>query len=282
MKEVANYMADYTKSKSFGTKTYPVEAFATSDLMRRCEPLLTPELLISRYLKSQEKEIKDKYTPDELKQKIELAMNDFELMTGLSVSKVQDMQRVPYDRDLYKAFVYIKTTHGPIQSVEEIQIQSSNGENIYNLPAEWIETGLAHKRQLNLIPILSIFGGAGFASGQASNAGLIFLQAVNNFSWLPSFFTVKYTHGLCDKEGSLPIPVNDAIGMGAAISILSDLQSGNKYTSTSVGQDGISQAASTPGPQVYVKRIEDLEAHKAKIMNKLKAIFSNKYFMSNI
>jgi hypothetical protein len=275
-------MADFTESKKFGTKTYPVEAFATSDLMRRCEPLLTPDLLLSRYLKSQEKEIRSKYSEEELKQKIELAMNEFELMTGLAVTKIQDMQRIPFDRDLYRAFVYIKTNHGPIQSVEEIQIQSSNGENIYNLPADWIEVGLAHKRQLNLVPILSIFGAAGLQDGKASNAGLIFLQAINNFHWLPAFFTVKYTHGLCDKEGSLPIPVNEAIGMTAAIAILSDLQSGNKYTSTSVGQDGLSQAASSAGPQIYVKRIEDLEAKKAKILAKLKAIFSNKYFLSNI
>jgi hypothetical protein len=275
-------MADYTKSKSFGTKTYPVEAFSTSDLMRRCEPLITPELLFSRYLKSQEKEIRAKYSDEEIKEHIELAMNEFELMTGLSVTKVQDMQRIPFDRDLYRSFVFIKTNHGPIQSVEEIQIQSSNGENIYNLPAEWIEVGLAHKRQLNLVPILSIFGAAGLQDGRASNAGLIFLQAVNNFQWLPAFFTVKYTHGLCDKEGSLPVPVNEAIGITAAIAILSDLQSGNKYNSTSVSQDGLSQSASSPGPQVYAKRIEDLEAKKAKILARLKAVFSNKYFLSNI
>lgn len=275
-------MADYTNSKKFGTKAYPVEAYASSDLLRRCEPLLTPDLLISRYLKSQEKEIKEKYSQAELKEKIELAMNEFEIMSGLSINKVQDMERIPFDRDLYKSFVFIKTNHGPILSVEEIQIQSSNGENIYNLPPDWIEVGLAHKRQLNLIPILSIFGAAGLQDGRASNAGLIFLQAINNFQWLPAFFTVKYTHGLSHKEGELPIPVNHIIGMGAAIAILSDLQSGNKYNSTSVSQDGISQSASSAGPQIYAKRIEDLEAKKAALMAKLKSTFSNKYFLSNI
>jgi len=275
-------MADFTESKKFGTKVYPVEAFSTSDLLRRTEALLTPEILLSRYLKVQTKEIRDRYTEEELKQEIELAINEFELMTGLVVNKVQDMQRIPFDRALYQSFVYIKTNHGPILSVEEIQIQSSNGENIYQLPATWIEVGFAHKRQLNLIPILSIFGAAGLKDGQASNAGLIFLQAINNFSWLPSFFTVKYTYGLSHTEGQLPIPVNQIIGMIAAINLLSSIQTANKYNSTSVGQDGLSQSASSAGPQIYAKRIEELEAKKLKMLAKLKATFNTKYFLSNI
>lgn len=274
--------SDYSNSKNFGTNAYPVEAFSTSDLMQRCEPLLTPELLISRYLKAQEKDFKGKYSEDELKDRINLAMNEFELMSGLRVNKVQDKQRIPFDRDLYKSFVFMKTNHGPILSVEEIQIQSSNGENIYNLPATWIEVGFAHKRQLNLVPILSIFGAAGLQDGQASNAGLIFLQAINNFQWLPAFFTIKYTHGLCNSEGNVPIPVNEVIGMMAAIELLSDLQSANKYNSTSVGQDGISQAASSAGTKIYTQRIEDLEKKKEKTMARIRAIFSNKYFLSNI
>jgi len=275
-------MADYSESKNFGTKVYPVNAFATSELMTRCEALITPELLVSRYLKAQSDKIKARYSDTELKDQIALAADEFELMTGLKISKVQDKERIPFDRDLYRAFVYMKTKHGPILSVEEINIQSSNGENIYKLPADWIEVGLAHQRQLNLVPILSIFGAAGLRDGQASNAGLIFLQAINNFQWLPAFFTVKYTYGLSNTEGQIPISVNEAIGMIAAINILSDLQSANIHTSTSIGQDGISQAASGPGPKVYAQRIEDLEKRKEKTLARLKAVFSNKYFLSNI
>lgn len=275
-------MSDYSKSKKYGTAAYPVNAFATSDLMSRAEALLTPDLLISRYLKSQEKEIKSKYSSDELKDRINLAMNEFELLTNLKVVAVQDKERVPFDRDLYRMFVYIKTKHGPILSVESIDIVSSNLENIYHLPAEWIEVGLAHQRQLNLVPILSIFGAAGLQDGRASNAGLIFLQAINNFQWLPAFFDVRYTYGLSNKEGQVPTVVNEIIGMIAAIDILSDLQSANKYNSTSVSQDGISQSASSAGPKIYGPRIEDLEKKRDKSIAKLKAVFSSKYFLSNI
>ena len=275
-------MSDYSDSKNFGNKTYPVNAFATSDLVQRSEPMLTPDMLISRFLKSQEKEIRAKYSNEELQDQINLAVNEFEMMSGLKVNKVQDRERVPFDRDLYKSFVYVKTKHGPILSIEEFEIQSSNGENIYKLPAEWIEVGYAHQRQLNLVPILSIFGAAGLQDGRASNAGLIFLQAINNFQWLPSFFTIKYTYGLSNTEGQVPIPVNQIVGMTAAIELLSELQSANKYNSTSVGQDGLSQSASSAGPKIYVQRIEDLTGKRDKALSRLKAVFSNKYFLSNI
>lgn len=275
-------MSDYSITKSFGTKAYPVNAFATSELMQRVEPLITPDLLISRFLKAQEKEIRAKYSDEELKDRINISANEFELLSNLKISKVQDTERIPFDRDLYKSFVYMKTKHGPILSVEQIQIQSSNGEAIYNLPPDWIEVGYAHQRQLNLVPILSIFGAAGLQDGRASNAGLIFLQAINNFQWVPAFFTVKYTYGLSNTEGSIPISVNEIIGAIAAIEILSDLQSANKYNSTSVSQDGISQSASSAGTKIYAQRIEDLEKKKEKSLAKLKSVFSVKYFMSNI
>ena len=272
-------MADYSESKKFGTKTYPVESFETSSLLKRCEKLMTPGMLKSRFLKGID--VTD-YLDDELKDQIIMAINDFELMAELSVTRVQDKQRIPFDRDHYKAFVYFKTNHGPIQSIEEVLIESSNGESIYRLPPDWIEMGLAHKRQVNLIPILSIFGAAGLRDGQPSNAGLIFLQAVNNFQWLPAFYSVKYTHGLSNKDGLVPVIVNNIIGAMVAIEILSKKQATFLYNSTSTSQDGISQSASGPGPQTYAKRIEDLETKKEANMKKLKAIFHQKYYMSNI
>ena len=65
-------MSSYDNSKRFGTKVYPVEALQTSNLLRRCEPLITPELLKSRYLKTIDTST---YSQDELKQEIELAIN---------------------------------------------------------------------------------------------------------------------------------------------------------------------------------------------------------------
>ena len=272
-------MADYTESKTPGRNSYPVTSKETTNLFGRIEPILTPELLLSRYLKG----VKNlDYDTHELKDEIKRAFNEVELMTNLNLTKVQHNDRFPFDRNLYQAFVFMKTEQRPILSIEKISIESSNGESIYNLPATWIESKFFHKGQINLIPILSIFGASGLKDGQASNAGLIFIQAVSNFQWLPAFFTVTYTTGVCNKDGHLPLVINELIGITAAIEILSNMQARNTTTSTSIAQDGISQSASTPGPQLYVKRIEDLELKKDKMLKKIKAIFYQKYFMSNI
>lgn len=271
--------ADYSESKSFGTLGYPVEGFQVSNLFRRCEPMLDAETLKSRYLKGIDV---DKYSNDELKQEIELAMNEFELLTDLNVNQVTFKERVPFDRAAYQSFVYMKLNNGPIKSIQEVLIESSNGESIYKLPSQWIEVGHAHKRQINLIPILSIFGAAGLKDGQASNAGLIFIQAVNNFRWLPAFYSVTYTCGLTNKDGELPIVVNDVIGMTAAIEILSSLQTNFLYNSTSISQDGISQAASGAGPQTYQARIDKLKERRERMLQKIRSQFHQRYYMSNI
>lgn len=270
---------DYSDSKGFGTNTYPVESQETSNLLRRCEPLVTPEQIKSRYMKGIDL---SKYSEDEFKQEIELAINEFELMTNLTVNRVTYKERLPFDRSLYQHFVFMKLSNGPVKSIQEVAIQSSNGENIYTLPPTWIEMGFAHKRQINLIPILSIFGASGLKDGQASNAGLIFIQAVNNFSWLPAFFTVTYTSGLSNKDGEIPIVVNDVIGMMAASEILKSSQANITFNSTAISQDGISQSASGPGPLTYQKWIEQLDARKDRMMAKIMAEFHQKYFLTNI
>lgn len=285
-------MADFSESKKFGqtsvngqpatgesTKVYPVEANEATGLFKRIESLITPDKMVSRYLKGVELE---DYSPDELKDQIELAINDVELMSGLNLSKVQFKERVPFDRAAYKAFVYMKLNNGPILQIDSLLIESSNGESIYRLPATWIEMGLAHKRQINLIPILSIFGAAGLKDGQASNAGLIFIQAVNNFRWLPAFYTVKYTCGVSHKEGHLPSVLNQVVGITAAMEILSNKAAQEKHTSTSIGQDGISQSASGLGPKRYQQRMDELEGKRKRLLEKIRSEMHQKYYMSNI
>lgn len=266
--------------KKYGTKKYPVDAKETSNLLGRIEPVITPELLISRYLKNIP-EI-SKYTYDELKDQIGLAMNDVELLTGIALSPVQVQERHPYDYNLYKNFIHFKTNHRPILSVESIQVVSTNNLIVYDLPIEWVEVGMAHKGQLNVLPLLSVFGSSAttLANGVPSGA-LIFLQGLNNMQFLPAFWTITYTYGLC-KDGNLPVVVNQIVGMTAAISILSSCQATNRYNSQSLSADGISQSSSNPGVQVYAKRIEDLTNERERLMQKIRSIFFNKYFLSNI
>lgn len=283
-------MADYSKSKKFGqTQTngvtdgeavnmYPVYSSETTNLFGRVEGLITPKKLTSRFLKGIDVE---DFSTLELKDYIEEALNEVEMLLHLNLTPVQYKERIPFDRDAYRSFVFFKTSHGPIMSIEKLSIQSSNGENIYNLPPTWIEMGQAHKRQVNLIPILSIFGAAGLQDGQPSNAGLVFLQAVNNFQWLPAFYTITYTAGICRKDGNLPKIVNRIVGITAAMHVLSQKAAQNKYTATAISQDGISQSASGPGPQVYQNRINDLETERERLIGHVRSKFNQKYFVTH-
>ena len=79
-------MADYTISKEITNNVYPVISSATSDLLGRCEPLITPDKLKLLYLKGID--LSD-YSSDDLKILIEYAVNTFESESKLFVNKVQ-------------------------------------------------------------------------------------------------------------------------------------------------------------------------------------------------
>lgn len=272
-------MSDYSNNKEREQLAYPVEAKEVSGLMTRVESIVTPALLKSRYLHGID--LSD-YAEDELKQEIMIAMNEIELMTGLNLTKIQFKERIPYDSSLYKNFLHIKTNHGPILSVEKFAVESSNGQNIYELPADWIEMGFAHKRQINLLPILTVFGTSGTIATSAPDGALIFLQSLSNYQWLPAFWSITYTAGVCKEDGKLPVIINDLVGLTAAIEVLSAKQNLIRYTSQSLGQDGISQSSSGPGPQTYQARIDTLQAKRDMMLKRIKSIFHNKYFVTNI
>lgn len=272
-------MADYSDSKQRSQKAYPVEAKETSGLMTRVEPLVTPELLKSRYLHGINLE---DYTDEELVQEIMLAMNEIEAFTGLTLTKVKFSERVPYDYNLYKNFLHYKVNHKPVLSVDSFAVESSNGANIYKLPPDWIEMGNAHKGQINLLPILTVFGTSGTISTSAPDGALIFLQSLTNYKWLPAFWTIEYTAGVCKEDGKLPVVINDLVGLTAAMEVLSAKQNLIKYNSQSLGQDGISQSSSGPGPQTYQNRIEILQAKRDRLMARVKSLYHNKYFITNI
>ena len=269
------------KGKSYPSKNYPVNANEVSDLFQRVEPMLTPEKLISRYLKKVD--LTD-YTPDELKDRIMLAMNEVEILTGLILSKTQFRERIPYDASLYRNFIHIKAQKGPIISVEELTVKSSNNETIYKIPLEWIEMGNSKNfRQVNVMPILSVFGTSGNITQSAPNGGLIFLQSTMNYRWTPAFWEMLYTAGVCGEDGKVPVMINELIGMTATIALLSDLQTQYIYSSQSLSQDGISQSAGVAGGgQPWATRIQLLREQRDALVALIKKTFNNRINVSNI
>ena len=100
--------------------------------------------------------------------------------------------------------------------------------------------------------------------------------------WVPSYWEIEYVTGVCAKEGFVPMVVNELIGCIAAIDILGNLGQQNLNTSVSVSHDGISQSSSNPGPAVFQTRIGELTAKKEELVKKLRKIYYNKQFMTNI
>lgn len=276
-------MSNFKQTKNFGTAVYPVHAENTSGLVRRNEPLLTPEQLVSRFLKGIPLKFRngDRFTPDELKDRINLAINEVELLLGTVITREQFKDKVPFDYALYKAYIHIMAPMRPIISLEHLAIVSADGNNIFEIPPTWIEASNFSKGLINTIPLLAAYG-VNSVQGAVGNAGIAFLTVIDGLNWVPAYWQINYTAGLSTKEGNVPTPVNELIGTVAAIAILSEIGPLNIWNSQSQTQDGISQSSSGPGPRLYELRIAELEKKKEDLVKKMKAIFSTRYFVGNI
>tara|TARA_R100000951_G_scaffold112718_1_gene113481 strand:- start:11225 stop:12058 length:834 start_codon:yes stop_codon:yes gene_type:complete len=265
---------------NYGVANYPVLAKNTSGLIKRVESLLTPEKLKSRFLKGLD--LSD-YSNDELKDRINLAIAEAELLIDVPITPVQRKEKHPFDRNLYQQFVHVMTNFGPISSVEKFGITSSNDVDIFPIPADWIESARFFQKQVNVIP-LTVVGATGITTGSPTGAaGLAFIAAMNGgISWVPSYWEIEYTTGVCTTGGQVPLIVNELIGAIAAIDILGNLGPQNLNTSVSVSHDGISQSSSNPGPAAYQTRIGELAGKKDDYVKKIRRIYYNKYYMSNI
>jgi hypothetical protein len=277
---MSSFLSDQQYPKDYGTKTYPVGATDSSEVLRRAEPLLTPEKLISRYLKGINL---TQYTDDELKDIIILSADKAELMIDTTITPVIRKEKHPFDRSLYRSFIHIMANFGPILQINKVCIRSSNDKNIFEIPADWIESARFYQKQINIIP-LTVVGATGVSQGQPTGAaGLAFIAAMNGgIDWVPSYWEIEYTTGVSIKEGQVPAIINDLIGTIAAINILGNLGPQNRNTSISISHDGISQSSSNPGPNIYQVRLAELVAERDQAVKKIRRVFYNKRFVTNI
>jgi hypothetical protein len=269
--------------KQYGTAIYPVHAAATSGLLKRAEPILTPEQLVSRFLKGIPLTFMngDQFTTQELTDRIVLATNQAEALIQRPIITEIFKQKVPFDYSLYRSYIHIRAEHGPITTLEYLAIISADGNNIFQIPPTWIEAANFSKNLINVVPLLAAYG-VNTVSGAVGNAGIAFLTVIDGLNWVPAYWEIGYTAGLSNTEGQVPIIVNELIGCIAAIDILSEIAPNFIYNSQALSQDGISQSSSGPGPKIYQLRIEELEKKRDKLVNKIRGIFSSKYFIDNI
>lgn len=280
-------MAIYTDSKSGIGELTPAGAIEST--WRRTEPLITSSLMTTRHLFGIPlvSGIKDPLTrraqvmtPEIIDDYIRRAVGTIELETSLTLFPTQIEEKMPYDRQEYQSFGYMRLLKRPVTSIEYMAIAPSNNQDVFVVPNEWIDTGQLYHGQLNIIPLtIALSGSSGSVVSSAGGPAL--LAILGQHQWLASYWRVRYTAGFPD--GNLPTVVNDLIGVTAAIDILSMLAATNgRNTSGSLSIDAMSQSVSTPGPEVYTRRIEDLEKKRLMITNKLKSLFGQKLFSGNV
>jgi hypothetical protein len=276
-------VSDYSKTKEYGTTIYPVHANGTSGLLKRVEPLITPKLLKSRHLKGIYEKLPKSFQMDndELKDQINLAVNELELALGVPVFAEQFREKHPFDPNLYRYFIHVVTQKGPIVSIEDLSIVTANRANIFRLPPDWIETAQFHRRQVNVIPLLAAYG-VNQVAGSVASGGIAFLTTMGGLGHVPSYWEIVYTAGMCKDVGTVPVVVNQAIAVIAAMNVLSPAALSNPNNSVSLSQDGIGQSSSSAGVQIFTTRMAELQQKKDLLIDQLKKVFSQKYFVQNI
>jgi hypothetical protein len=279
-------MADYSFTKTGIGGVFPDNVVETS--WERVEPLIKPEQVKSRHLfgiplvSAMKDPLTGKaqvYTDDMIRDAVDRAVAIVEQDVGIDVFPNVNKEKHAFDRNEYEAFGYFRVLRRPIASIEKLSITPPSGSDIYSIPLEWVETAYMHTGQINLIPL-----GNSIAYGTPANVGsggALFLNVLGNQPWIPAFWQITYTSGYPD--GVIPKVVNELIGVVAAMDILSSLAATyGRSSSHSLGIDGLSQSVSTPGPQIFKVRYEELAEKSKKMIKRLKVIYGLVLFSGNV
>lgn len=254
----------------------------------RREPLIDPDKLKVRHLfgipmysaiPDPVTNIRAQLTNENLKNEIIRAVGRVELETGVTVLPVERKIKMPFDRTEYLNLGYFQMPHRPILKMVSLSVSTANLEHIYAVPNEWVDMGNAHRGQINVLPLQPAYLNAGFIPSQSAG-GNAFLSILGARGWIASYWLIDYVTGF--DESGVPTTVNDLIGIEAAIAVLGLLGATNRVSSHSLGIDAMSQSVSTPGPNVYQFRIEQLTQTKEILKNKIKALYQLKVHSSNV
>lgn len=281
-------MSDFTETKPALGGLMPVNAVATA--WDESEPLIGPKQLISLHLRGLPlvSAIKDPRTkqfvafddPDYLQAEIKEAVGLAELEGGFDIFQKHYKERRPYDLPEQNKFGFIQVDRRPVASIESLAIVSSDGVKVWDVPLNWIETGLIQGGQINLVPF-AVASQSGITIPVTSPVGMGLLPSLFKFNWVPSLWMVEYTTGF--KDGQLPVQVNHLIGVIAAMEVLSKLAATfSRANSMSLGIDGLSQSISTPGPELYLARLKELSEKRRWLIKKLQRQWQLGLLVNNV
>jgi hypothetical protein len=284
-------VGDYTDSKGgpgnvFLDGSEPDSAGGWS----RVAPLITPEQVRRKHLFGVDlvsgtmnsiTEKRDVLTLDDIADKIDDAVATVELETGVVILPTQITEKIPFDLHLYRSWGYTRLKKRPVASVEAFDVVLANDTTTYTIPLDWVDTGQLHQGQLNLIPLTIALQKQGSQIPTSAAASAVVLTLLVHQTWVPSFWQVKYTAGF--PSGQVPKVLNDLIGTVVAMEILSELATTYaKNSSGSLSIDGLSQSVSTPGPEIFTRRLTDLDKKRTTLTKKIKTHFGLNFFSGEV
>ncbi len=257
----------------------------------RFEPLITPDLLKSRYLFGIPlvAAIPDpitlkraQMTDVELKDVIMRAacQAEMELGSGVHILPVEVKRRLPFDRAEYRSLGFFRLPDKPILRVTSLQVKTADSQSVYDVPLQWIDPGQFKKGQLSIVPLMPAFIGQGGTLPSFDAGGAAWLSILGQAGWVPDYWAAVYWTGF--DEGHVPLTVNALVGIMAAIDVLGKLAATYRVSSYSLSLDAANQSVSTPGPQLYDAAIERLELEKKIHVNKLKTWLYGKIMCDNV
>lgn len=256
----------------------------------RSAPLITPEEVRRKHLfgiplVSGTKDPVTKramvLTPDDIRDKIDDSVAMVEAETGLVLFPTQFEEKHAFDVQEYQSFGYFRLKKRPVTSIERMLVTPSNDIDVYEVPLDWVETANLHMGQVNIIPLTIALSKQGTLIPTSAAGGAVFLAIFGYKSWIPAFWKIKYTAGF--PSAKVPKVINELIGTVAAMEILSQLAATYaKNSSGSLSIDGLSQSVSTPGPEIFTKRLKDLADKRLLLTKKLKAMYGTTLFSGNV
>lgn len=283
--------------KKLPGSVYPEAVYSATSGLQRVEAFLTPSVLKMRMLAGIPMVLpitKEKVTDEMLNDYIKRAANLFEADAMVDVSPVLRRVRLPFDPNLYEQNMWMEVPYKPVQLLVSMYISSANysntseqdkkypgGAQLYIIPNDWVDMSYAQKGKIFVNPINPAFAAIG-SSRAAASVGANILQFIGQQGWVPAFWTVEVVTGLCNQNGQVPLIVNEAIGMKAAILFLTNLFPLYRVGGHSLGLDGMSQSVTDNFQQLLQAKLQLLEEDYAKLVKRIKFMCGNTGFVSNV
>lgn len=173
------------------------------------------------------------------------AVSMLEHYLDIAITPVLDfIEDRDYNFNEYVDWGFFQLNNFPVQQIKKMELvyfraEDGSPETLQEIPLQWIRLQ-PHDGIVRLIP------NARFpANLQVSQAGNYFPEILRTKK-VPHLWRITYDYGFCD--GGIPLLINQAVGMIAAISALTvggNLVLGAGIASSSISLDGISQSINT-------------------------------------